>query len=178
MTRSLLPLTAILVLVGCEQQTEQQELNFDEIVAVEAAISNVQPLSAELPIEEPELEDMAFAAYDETRSLADCEIMGVLSGVWYDEALQPAFEGSWFELGTGELGGTIAGEYGEGDFVGAFEGTNLGDLQGSYDDGIFMGEWAEIGEDGTLLSDGQLIGRYERRNDYGGYFFGVWGQCG
>lgn len=177
MTRSLLSTTLVLALVGCATEPEGQDLSAAEQVAVEAAIAHVQPLRAELPIEDSELEVMAFDNVVEARSYANCEVMGVLAGVWYDESLTPAFEGSWFELGSGELGGTLEGVYGEGAFEGSFDGTNLGGIQGEYDDGLFLGDWAELSEDGTSGADGELIGRYERRNDYGGYFFGLWGRC-
>ena len=104
----------------------------------------------------------------------------MLSGVWYDADLAPVFEGSWFQLGTGDLGGTVVGEYGEGIFSGSFDGTNVGEISGVYDDGLVMGDWAETDPDastGIAGATGELIGRYERRNAYGGYFFGLWGQC-
>jgi hypothetical protein len=177
MTRSLLFLTLTFTAVACAPQAEDQALLPDEVVAVEAAIASVQPLRGELPVEDVELEAMALDYVVEARDYANCELMGVMSGVWYDESLTPAFEGSWFQLGTGELGGTLTGAYGEGAFDGSFDGTNLGDIAGEYDDGLFLGDWAETDPDGSALSTGELIGRYERRNDYGGYFFGLWGRC-
>ena len=180
MTRSFLPLALTLSLgaMACAEQAEPQDLLPEERVAVEAAIASVQPLRGELPVEDAELEAMAFDNVVEARDYSNCEVMGVLSGVWYDESLAQAFEGSWFELGTGELGGTLSGEYGEGAFSGSFDGTNIGDIAGEYDDGLFLGDWSEADPDGAAQSAGELIGRYERRNDYGGYFFGLWGQCG
>ena len=178
MTRSLLFLALTLTTVACEQQTEDQPLAADELVAVEAAIAHVQPLGGELPVGEAELAAMALDNVLEARDYANCEIMGVLSGVWYDESLAQAFEGSWFELGTGELGGTLAGDYGDGAFSGSFDGTNIGEFSGAYDDGLVLGDWTETDPDASITNTGELIGRYERRNDYGGYFFGLWGQCG
>ncbi len=177
MTRSLLTLAA-LSLVACQAETDDTTLLPEERMAVDAAIDNVEPLRAELPVEDDELELMAIDNVVEARDYANCEVMGVLSGVWYDEALETAFEGSWFELGTGELGGTIVGTYGDGAFDGSFDGTNIGDISGEYDAGLFLGDWVETDPDGGAASTGELIGRYERRNDYGGYFFGLWGQCG
>ncbi len=176
MTRSLLLLTA-LSLVACQTETDDAQLLPDERVAVDAAIDNVQPLRGELPVEDADLETMAVSDVIEARDYANCEIMGVLSGVWYDESVASAFEGSWFELGTGELGGTINGEYADGAFSGSFDGTNLGDISGEYDAGLFLGDWAEVEGDDSAPTTGELIGRYERRNDYGGYLFGLWGQC-
>lgn len=177
MNRSLLFL-ATLSLVACETETQDSDLLPDERVAVDAAIDNVEHLKVDLPVEDGEIERMAVSNVVEARDYANCEVMGVLSGVWYDESLAQAFEGSWFELGTGELGGTLSGDYGEGAFGGDFEGSNQGQITGEYDDGLFLGDWAELGEDGGALATGELIGRYERRNDYGGYFFGLWGTCG
>lgn len=177
MTRSLLPLALTLSLAACAEQPVDQELSPDVRVAVDAAVQHVQPLRAELPVEDSELELMAIGNVNEAGDYANCEVMGVLSGVWYDQSLAQAFEGSWFQLGTGELGGTLEGEYGDGVFSGSFDGTNLGAIQGEYDDGLFLGDWAEQDPDASTLSTGELIGRYERRNDYGGYFFGLWGSC-
>ena len=166
-----------LALVACAPEAELDELSPDEQVAMAAAIQHVQPLRTELPIEDEELEVMAISNIEEARDYSNCEVQGVLSGVWYDEELAQVFEGSWFELGTGDLGGTLEGSYAEGAFSGTFDGGATGGIEGEYADGLFLGDWAEVDPDATVGATGELIGRYERRNDYGGYFFGQWGQC-
>ena len=164
-----------LLLAACA--AEQPALDADEQVAVDAAIASLDPVRADLPIEDDELEALAVSDVVEARDYADCEVLGVLSGVWYDEALAAEFEGAWFRLGSGEQGGTLGGSYGDGLFTGSFDGSNAGTLEGSYDDGLVLGAWAETDGDGAVLSTGELIGRYERRNEVGGYFFGLWGRC-
>ncbi len=167
-----------LCLGACAPEASQDlDISEDEQVAMDAAIKSLDPVREDLPVEDEELEAMAISNVEEARAYANCEIMGVLSGVWYDQDYAPVLEGSWFELGTGDLGGTLDGEYAEGAFEGGFDGSNLGSISGEYSDGLFLGDWAEVSEDGSLGAEGEMIGRYERRNDLGGYFFGVWGQC-
>ena len=173
---TLLALTA-LTLAACAPEADEIELTPEERVAVDAAIANLEPMAADLPVAEDELETMAISNVQEARSYANCEVMGVRSGVWYEEAYGSTLEGSWFELGTGELGGTLEGGYADGVYEGSFDGTNTGTITGEYDEGLFLGDWAELDADGTQGSTGEMIGRYESRNELGGYFFGVWGQC-
>ncbi len=181
-TRNTITALTALALAACAPEgAVETELTPDEQVAVDAAIENLEPMTADLPVVEGELETMAISDVQEARDYSNCEVKGVLSGVWYDEDYVRAIEGSWFELGTGELGGTLVGEYAEGAFSGSFGGTNTGNISGEYADGLFLGDWVELdGTDATgavPLSEGEMIGRYERRNEMGGYFFGLWGQC-
>jgi hypothetical protein len=177
MTRSLIPACFAFTLTACAADGPADPLTADERVAVDAAIDDLQPLRADLPVEDDELEDMAIAAVLEAHGYTNCRALGVLSGVWYDEALEAAFEGSWFELGTGTRGGTLDGAYGEGAFSGTFGGTDSGTIAGEYGDGLFLGEWAALDAEGATTDTGELIGRYEHRNDFGGYYFGLWGRC-
>lgn len=171
-----LPLLAVLV-VACAPEYPLDTLSEDERVAVEAAIDSLEPVRAELPVEDAELERMAVSDIEETRPDVDCDVRGVLSGVWYAEETEPVFEGSWFELGTGTLGGTLDGAYAEGLFDGTFGDDPAGTLEGSYGGTWFRGTWT-VTEGDDAGATGELGGRYEQRNELGGYFFGLWGDCG
>ncbi len=188
-TRTISSLFLLGLLIGCTEEDADTsatdtapvgdvDLSDDEAVAIDAALLSLSPVRADLPVEDTELEAMANDAFEASRDDAGCEILGVVSGVWYDADLEPAFEGSWFKLGTGDQGGVIEGAYAEGDFVGFAEGDGVvADVTGAYADGVFHGEWESLTDDG-VTGDGEMIGRYERRNDFGGYFFGLWGDCG
>ena len=183
MTRSLTPALFLLSLAACEQEdVASLDLSTDEQVALDAAMTALAPMLEDIPLSTDELERQAISNIEEARAYGNCEVQGVLSGVWYDEDLRPAFEGSWFRLGSGELGGSIQGLYGEGSFDGEVFGPDIsGTVGGAYDDGLLLGDWEVevLQEDGAASTwrQGEMVGRYERRNDYGGFFFGLWGQC-
>ncbi len=167
---------ALLLAVACET-TEDLDVNMDEEVAIDAAIKSLDPVREDLEVEDEELDVLARDFIDITRADIECDVEGVVSGVWYDVDLRPVFEGSWFQLGTGELGGTITGNYGDGLYEGTAVGPDLeANVIGRYKDGNFIGEWDSIDADGTA-GNGELGGQYERRNEHGGYFFGLWGDC-
>lgn len=166
------------LLIGCTAQTED-ELTAEQSAALEAGIEHLAEHRAALPVADVELAELGASFVTKSQRLTACEHRGVVAGIWYDQDLQPVFEGSWFELGSSELGGTVDGDYHGGDYVGQVTGPELaGEVTGGYDGGTFVGQWtATVGEDGRQ-HDGELVGRYERRNSYGGYFFGVWTDCG
>ncbi len=162
--------------IGCATPASQ-DLSDAEYVALDAAIMALDPVRAELPIADQDLFDLGVEYVSISRDYMGCEVEGVISGVWYDEGIAPVFEGSWFELGTGDLGGTVEGLYGDGEFEGDVSGPSLdGSMMGYYDGGDFVGQWDVVNDDGTS-SQGELAGHYERRNSLGGYFFGLWGHC-
>ncbi|MEQ1569289.1 MAG: hypothetical protein ABMA64_26870 [Myxococcota bacterium] len=162
-----------LVLVGCGSP-ESEVLSADEMVALRTSVDALDPVRDELPIEDPELELLAIDFVERVVEVAGCERRGVVSGVWYaDQSL----DGSWFEVGTGDHGGDVAGGYVDGAFDGTATGTGVdAALVGAYADGLFQGEWTTTGAEGEVHT-GELVGRYESRNEVGGYFFGVWTEC-
>ncbi len=164
--------------LGCQQdEASELDVDLDEEVAMDAAIKSLDGVREDLPVEDESLEVLARDFIDLSRDDLTCEREGVVSGVWYDADLRPVFEGSWFKLGTGELGGTITGSYGDGAYNGTAEGPGLtAEVVGVYEDGRFVGAWDSVNEDGGT-DDGELVGQYERRNEHGGYFFGLWGDC-
>ncbi|NOY27040.1 MAG: hypothetical protein GXP62_14310 [Oligoflexia bacterium] len=172
-------LSLALLATACSQaDVGDNSLSPDEEVALSAAISAVSAQREALPITDADLDSLARTNVVAARVDARCEVQGIVSGVWYDEGLRPVFEGSWFKLGTGSEGGTINGTYSDGFFEGTAIGDDIeADVTGSYNDGVFLGDWVSVDASGEAISEGELIGRYERRNDTGGYFFGLWGQC-
>jgi len=178
MDRIFLPVAALLAACAPEAPT-LESLPVEEQVAVSAAIEGLDPVRADLPVEDDELEAMAVEFVELTRPDVGCDVRGVLSGVWYEADVEPVIEGSWFELGTGDLGGTLQGTYGEGAFAGTFDSDDpSGTIEGRYGDDYFLGTWVVVGDDGAAGPEGDFGGYYERRNELGGYFFGLWGDCG
>ena len=172
-TLCLLPL----IFVACAGPDEEgAALTADEMVALRSSITALEPVREELPVEDAEIEELGVGFVQDSIAESVCEREGIVSGVWYEVA-QSRLEGSWFRHGTGDLGGSVGGTYG----AQGFEGDATGDgvdvaLTGSYGDGLFVGDWSGTDAEGVARA-GELIGRYERRNDIGGYFFGVWSRC-
>ncbi len=166
--------------VGCQTAPEAEELTGQEAAALDAAVDSLEATSqdgGDLPATPVELESLGQDYLAVARDDISCTLKGVAAGVWFDVANKQVFEGSWFQLGTGKLGGTLQGKYGEGSFSGGFQGADVaGGLNGKYANHKFVGKWAVATEDGTGR-DGQLAGVYERRNAHGGYFFGWWADC-
>ncbi len=156
----------LFVLVGCAPEAIESSMSEAEEIALDASMRSLDPVREDLPIEDESLELLARDFVDASRPDLGCEIQGVMSGVWYEPNI---FEGSWFQLGTGELGGTLRGTYGDGGFEGVADGTDVGaEVAGEYQDGNFVGTWE------TPTGGGDLGGHYERRNELGGYYFGLW----
>ncbi len=170
---------ALCCTAGCIVEEEPEELTAEQSVALEASMEAVAQHNKDLPVTNAELRSLGESFVLAAQQEVTCTHKGIVSGIWYDADLRPVFEGSWFKLGTGDLGGTVQGQYADGHYDGSVAGPDLeGIVEGPYGDGRFRGLWiATVGEDG-VLHDGQLFGRYERRNAYGGYFFGIWADCG
>jgi hypothetical protein len=169
--------SALLVTVGCAAESEPEELTAEQSAALEASIGALEPVRPLLPVEDEELRLMGTSFVLESEPERVCRIRGIVSGVWYDSAEDHRFEGSWFKLGSGELGGTVEGTYADGQYAGQVAGPDIeGTVEGPYDGRRLDGAWtATVG--GDEVHEGEIIGRFERRNDVGGYFFGVWTNC-
>jgi hypothetical protein len=166
--------------IGCSTDaTPDGELTAEQSSALEAAIGDLGPERANLPVSDGELHQLGKQFVLRAQAESGCTQKGIVSGIWFDAATQPVFQGSWFKLGSGELGGTVQGDYADGEYQGDVAGPEIdGTVAGPYASGVFDGAWtATVTEDGKV-HDGELIGHYERRNSYGGYFFGVWADCG
>jgi hypothetical protein len=168
---SMIALSLFAGLTACEDG-DALSASADEI-AMDAAIRSAQEeYSDQLPATETEIAELANDFVEAAAVEVECTRTGIASGIWYDEDLAPRFEGSWFERGTGKLGGTIDGPYDNGEFEGTVYGDVDGELLGTYSSGHFEGDWVT-----TNGHSGELRGQYERRNELGGYFFGVWTEC-
>jgi hypothetical protein len=163
--------------LGCGG-AEPSDLTAEQSAALDASIASLEPVRADLPIGDSDLHALGTRFVLRTQARSVCAQQGIVAGVWYDASLQPLVVGSWFELGTGERGGTIAGQYASGQYEGVVTGPEIeGTLEGPYRDGWFDGSWAATLGAAQVPHEGDLIGRYERRNETGGYFFGVWDDC-
>jgi hypothetical protein len=165
---------------GCAQDAAADgELTAEQSSALEAAVGDLGPERANLPVSDDELRQLGKQFVLKSQADSSCAQKGIVSGIWFDAATQQVFQGSWFKLGTGELGGTVQGNYADGQYQGNVAGPEIdGTVDGPYQTGLFDGTWsATVNEDGKV-HDGELVGHYERRNSYGGYFFGVWTDCG
>jgi len=178
--KSLVVVSVAVLAAACQTAPDTEELTGQEAAALDAAVDSLEATSqegGELEATPVELEGLGQDYLAVSRDKVSCPLKGVAAGIWYDVANKQVFEGSWFQLGTGELGGTLQGKYGDGNFSGGFEGTDVaGGLNGSYANKKFVGTWAVATDEGPGR-DGQLAGVYERRNAYGGYFFGWWADC-
>jgi hypothetical protein len=175
---SALALVSVALLTfGCAAQSQPEELTAEQSAALEASIDGLGPVRPLLPVEDEELRLMGTSFVLESEPDSGCRIRGIVSGVWYDSAEGHVFEGSWFKLGTGELGGTVQGTYADGQYAGEVTGPEIeGTVEGPYEGRRLHGSWtATVG--GEAVHEGEIIGRHERRNDLGGYFFGVWTDC-
>ena len=166
-----------LALVACGEDPSGS-LEESDLVALRAGIDDLDAAArTDLPATDEELEQLGTDFVVDAIDLSSCEREGIVTGIWADENVAPVFQGSWFKIGTRQAGGTIDGTYDEG----TYEGLAIGDngqavVTGAYDEGVFIGRWRSESTSGRTDS-GELIGHYERRNEHGGYFFGVWGHC-
>jgi hypothetical protein len=183
---NLTPLTAIVLgsiaalTLGCATGGDLEgELTAEQSSALDAAIEDLDSERPNLPVSDTELRALGTKLVLRAQAESSCEQRGIVSGIWFDAEIKPVFQGAWFKLGKGELGGTVHGNYTDGQYQGDVAGPEIdGTVEGPYAQGRFDGSWtAVVGEDGKV-HDGELVGHYERRNAYGGYFFGVWTDCG
>jgi len=166
--------------LGCAAESSPAgELTGEQSSALEAAVNNLAPERSNLPVSDSDLRTLGTDFVLQSQAESTCAQKGVVSGIWYNEQQKPVFEGSWFKVGPSDLGGTVQGSYADGQYDGDVAGPEIdGTITGPYAGGVFHGTWsATVSEDGKV-HDGELVGHYERRNSYGGYFFGVWTDCG
>ncbi len=165
--------------LGCAASEPTEELTAEQSAALQAALDDLAPERANLPVSDADLHTLGVQFVLQSQQESGCAQKGIVSGIWFDADTKQVFQGSWFKLGGGELGGTVQGNYADGQYQGEVAGPDVdGTVDGPYAEGRFDGSWtATVGEDGKV-HDGELVGRYERRNSYGGYFFGVWADCG
>ncbi len=179
---TILGLSVATLAFGCSVQTEPaSELTAEQSAALEAAIEHLDDTGALqlVPIADSELHALGEKFVLQALAATSCEHKGIVAGLWYDEDYQAVFDGAWFELGTSQLAGAVYGGYGQQRFAGTVLGPQIGgSVAGVYAQGDFDGRWKASVGPGGLVHHGELQGVYERRNAMGGYFFGVWADCG
>ena len=180
---------ASLAALGCDTDTDTgTELPEDVDLALEAAIDSLDDMRADLPISDAELSGMMRETAVEALAEIECPRHGVLAGLWGSAALGSPIEGFFFEL-QGDERGLLHGEWApldcgdcpDGGYFGDWESLSgrEGEMEGYYDDNRFVGEWFEVDPeaDDPDLPHGEMVGRYHRINELGGYFIGVWSVC-
>jgi hypothetical protein len=193
--------TAILagtVMFGCTRSPNQAAYGEQELIdSAEKAIAFMDEEAAVVGLHRDSDTLSDETLIEEATSIADyasqfdCDIDGILGGVWVDEPIEVVggtFNGGWFALEKSELAGTLEGTHqgvGPDDGGGLIDGTwvstdeRTGTQAGDYyrfeeGEGSYLGTFDEEGGDAA----GVLGGLWYRFSEEGGGFFGVWANCG
>lgn len=162
---------------GCGA-ADDEALTKEQAAALEAAVAELKPYRHTFPVDDSSLREIGRKFVARADQTALCDGSGVVSGLWLDADWDPVFFGWWFELGTGQRRGELHGEHHDGIYQGTVSGDQLtGRVAGPYEDRWFFGQWTADRGAHPELHAGEIVGRYQRRNETGGYFFGVWTEC-
>ena len=173
---------------GCDTAGTQADLPDDVDMALEAAIESLDDTFADdLGLTNDQVRE--FTRQNAAAALAEieCERYGLLAGFWSSAALGRRIDGLYVEIG-GPAEGTLEGNWARLDCNGCPEGAyfgewvsangNAGDFEGLYDNHYFRGEWSAYGDDNVNgATNGEMVGFYNRINENGGLFVGIWSQC-